>query len=172
MFGAFPLSLADRTLRALALANCCALKRSRRSELCIGRKDVGFGSIATEMSLGAMSGLPPTATELRTLMEVRFVPTHDMARRPGVAENSHVVRLEDQRETLRNIVGVDYVERCSRDGQVANNAINLAVCEFYRSRHQHTFARDCAAFHEPMIRRKINEMCNAPPQRHHDSKVS
>jgi hypothetical protein len=40
---------------------------------------VGCGSFATKWGCPPMSGLPPIATELRTPLEVRFVPETDIA---------------------------------------------------------------------------------------------
>jgi len=39
----------------------------------------------------AMSGLPPIATELRTLLEVRFVPTNEPALRERAARGTEPV---------------------------------------------------------------------------------
>jgi len=58
---------------------------SRRLPMDYGRKphnepmrfDVRMGSIAPKMGFPPMSGLPPIATELRTSLEVRFVPCVD-----------------------------------------------------------------------------------------------
>jgi hypothetical protein len=38
-----------------------------------------MGQTLPNRAAGAMSGLPPIATELRTLLMVRFVPTHKVA---------------------------------------------------------------------------------------------
>jgi len=59
-----------------------------------------------------------------------------------------VIRLEYEVETLRYFVGIGNFERRPRNGYVANQAINCAVCELEHSRHQYRLARDGASFHE------------------------
>jgi len=47
--------------------------------------------------------------------------------------------------------------------QIGMQRPERAVCELNGSRDQHTFSMDRVSFHEPMTRRKINELCTAPP---------
>src|SRR2546423_4331054 len=115
-----------------------------------------------------MSGLPPKADIVGPARDgVRHRPPVRRSNRvlveghadlltlapDDVTGNARAVRLKDKVETLGNVVGVSNVERRPRNGNVTDQAINVAASELNHSRHQHKFARDRAPFHETMIRR-------------------
>jgi hypothetical protein len=61
------------------------------------------------------------------------------------------VCLKDKVETLGNVVRFGNIERRSRNGHVADQAIYGAASELNRSRHQYRFARGRASFHETLM---------------------
>ena len=99
------------------------------------RRNVRFGSIATELAVRAMSGLPPIATKLRTSREVRFVPIPEVA-----ALFDHLVsalleqRRHVQTERLRSFeIDGQHEINWGLDGKVARllaleNAISGLCC--------------------------------------------
>jgi hypothetical protein len=70
-----------------------------------------------------------------------------------VTGNVRVVRLKDKVEALRDVVGVSNLDRRSRNGNVADQAVNGAASKLNCPRYQYSLARDRASFHDTVIRR-------------------
>jgi hypothetical protein len=50
-------------------------------------------------------------------------------------------------------MGVSYLDRRIRNGNVADHTIDVAASLLNRSRYQYSLARGCASFHQTLIRR-------------------
>jgi hypothetical protein len=64
-----------------------------------------------------------------------------------------VVRLKDKIEALGDVVGARNLDRRTRNGNVADQAVDHAASELNRSRHQYRLARGRAFFHDTLMPR-------------------